>query len=147
MLPSWSVLRHRLSFCALAAALLLQLSPATARSEQNALPEPMGDPERGQRIVLSRQQGLCLLCHTAPVGDPRFQGNLAPNLAGAGTRWSASQLRQRIAHARSINPDSIMPSYAQTGDLSQVGAAWVGQPLLNPQQIEDVVAYLQTLRH
>jgi sulfur-oxidizing protein SoxX len=128
------------------AAALLQLGDAFGEISQNQLATPPGDAARGQSIVMNRQLGLCLLCHSAPAGDPRVQGNLAPSLAGAGARWSASQLRQRIANARSINPDSIMPSYASTDGLNRVAPAWLGQPILNPQQIEDVVTYLQTLR-
>ena len=111
------------------------------------LPVPaVGDALRGQAIVSSRQVGLCLLCHSAPIGDARFQGNLAPTLAGAGRRWSAAQLRQRVANPRSLNPDSIMPAYASTEGLTRVGPAWLGQPLLTGPQIEDVVAFLQTLQ-
>jgi sulfur-oxidizing protein SoxX len=131
---------------ALAAVLLLQLGDAIGEINQDQLAKPPGDAVRGESIVTNRQLGLCLLCHSAPAGDPRVQGNLAPSLAGAGARWSAVQLRQRIANARSINPDSIMPSYASTDGLNRVAPAWVGQPILNSQQIEDVVAYLQTLR-
>jgi sulfur-oxidizing protein SoxX len=130
----------------LAAALLLQLGDALGEISQNQLATPPGDAARGQSIVMNRQLGLCLLCHSAPAGDPRVQGNLAPSLAGAGARWSTVQLRQRIANARSINPDSIMPSYASTDGLNRVAPAWLGQPILSPQQIEDVVTYLQTLR-
>jgi len=130
----------------LATALLLQLGDAMADISQVPSAIPPGDAARGESIVTNRQLGLCLLCHSAPVGDPRVQGNLAPSLAGAGARWSTVQLRQRIANARSINPDSIMPSYASTDGLNRVAPAWVGQPILNSQQIEDVVAYLQTLR-
>lgn len=133
-------------FRALAAVLLLQLGDAIGEINQDQLVKPPGDAVRGESIVTNRQLGLCLLCHSAPAGDPRVQGNLAPSLAGAGARWSAVQLRQRIANARSINPDSIMPSYASTDGLNRVAPAWVGQPILNSQQIEDVVAYLQTLR-
>ena len=111
------------------------------------LPVPaVGDPLRGQAIVSSRQTGLCLLCHSAPVGDVRFQGDLAPSLAGAGKRWSAAQLRQRVGNPRSLNPDSIMPAYASTDGLNRVGQAWAGQPLLTGPQIDDVIAYLLTLR-
>ena len=130
----------------MAVVLLLQLGGAMADISQDQLATPPGDAARGESIVTNRQLGLCLLCHSAPVGDPRVQGNLAPGLAGAGDRWSAVQLRQRIANARSINPDSIMPSYASTDGLNRVAPAWVGQPILSPQQIDDVVAYLQTLR-
>ena len=130
----------------LAAVLLLQLGDAIGENSQNQLATPPGDAARGESIVTNRQVGLCLLCHSAPAGEPRVQGNLAPSLAGAGSRSSAVQLRQRIANARSINPDSIMPSYSSTDGLNRVAPAWVGQPILNSQQIEDVVAYLQTLR-
>ena len=130
----------------LAAVLLLQLGDAIGENSQNQLAPPPGDAARGESIVTNRQVGLCLLCHSAPAGEPRVQGNLAPSLAGAGSRSSAVQLRQRIANARSINPDSIMPSYSSTDGLNRVAPAWVGQPILSPQQIDDVVAYLQTLR-
>jgi sulfur-oxidizing protein SoxX len=131
---------------ALAVGLMLHLGAATAGVSRDSLAIPHGDAVRGESIVTSRQLGLCLLCHSAPAGDPRVQGNLAPNLAGAGSRWSKAQLRERIANARAINPESIMPSYASTEGLNRVAQAWVGQPLLNAQQIEDVVAYLETLR-
>ncbi len=130
----------------LAAVLLLQLGDAIGENSQNQLATPPGDAARGESIVTNRQVGLCLLCHSAPAGEPRVQGNLAPSLAGAGSRSSAVQLRQRIANARGINPDSIMPSYSSTDGLNRVAPAWVGQPILSPQQIDDVVAYLQTLR-
>lgn len=131
---------------ALAVGLMLHLGAATAGVSRDSLAIPHGDAVRGESIVTSRQVGLCLLCHSAPGTDPRVQGNLAPNLAGAGSRWSKAQLRERIANARAINPESIMPSYASTEGLNRVAQAWVGQPLLNAQQIEDVVAYLETLR-
>lgn len=142
----WLKPKGRASFYALAAALLLTFGTAAAQDKPDSLPALTGDVGRGQAIVVSRQAGLCLLCHAAPAGDSRFQGNLAPNLAGTGSRWSVSQLRQRVANARSLSPDSIMPAYASTEGLNRVGSAWVGLPLLNSQQIEDVVAYLQTLQ-
>ena len=80
----------------LAAVLLLQLGDAIGENSQNQLATPPGDAARGESIVTNRQVGLCLLCHSAPAGEPRVQGNLAPSLAGAGSRSSAVQLRQRI---------------------------------------------------
>ena len=105
-----------------------------------------GDAVRGRAIVANRQLGLCLLCHTGPIPEERFQGNLAPDLAGAGTRWTAAQLRLRMVDARSLNPQTIMPSYHRTDGLNRVARAWAGAPMLGAQQIEDVVAYLLTLR-
>ncbi len=111
-----------------------------------ALEGRVGDPARGRAIVATRQQGLCLLCHAGPIPEERFQGNLAPDLAGAGARWSVAQLRLRLVDARRLNPESIMPAYYRTEGLTRVGRAWEGKPLLDAQQLEDVVAYLATLR-
>lgn len=116
---------------------------AQAQTLPGAVP---GDATRGRAIVASRQQGLCLLCHSGPIPEERFQGNLAPDLSGAGDRSTAAELRQRIADAASLNPNTIMPSYYKTEGLNRVAAAHRGKPILSAQQIEDVVAYLQTLR-
>ncbi|MBP7063311.1 sulfur oxidation c-type cytochrome SoxX [Ferrovibrio sp.] len=105
-----------------------------------------GDAQRGRAIVADRQKGLCLLCHNGPFPEQRFQGNLAPSLAGAGARWNVAQLRLRIADSRRLNPATLMPSYYRTDDLVLVGKAWAGRPVLNEQEIEDVVAFLATLR-
>jgi L-cysteine S-thiosulfotransferase len=106
-----------------------------------------GDAARGRAIVASRQRGLCLLCHSGPFPEERFQGNLAPDLAGAGARWTEGQLRLRIVDGRRLNPDTIMPSYYRVDDgLVRVGPAWRGRPILTAEEIEDVVAFLVTLR-
>lgn len=110
------------------------------------LTDAPGDPVRGRAIVANRQVGLCLLCHAGPIPENRFQGNLAPNLEGTGSRWNEGQLRLRLVDARRLNPESIMPSYYRTDGLTRVAPALRGQPILAAQQIEDVVAYLQTLR-
>jgi sulfur-oxidizing protein SoxX len=104
-----------------------------------------GDPERGLKIVTSRQVGLCLLCHAGPYSE-RFQGTMAPDLSGAGTRWSEGQLRLRMVDASRINPDTIMPPYYRVDGLNRVAAGFRGKMILNAEQIEDVVAYLVTLK-
>ncbi len=111
-----------------------------------ALTSTPGDPRRGRAIVASRQQGLCLLCHAAPIAEERFQGNLAPDLAGVGSRFSEAQLRARIIDSRRLNPESIMPAFFRDSGLTRVGANWRSRTLLDAQQIEDVVAYLVTLK-
>ena len=105
-----------------------------------------GDAARGQAIVLKRQEGLCLLCHSGPFPQEPFQGNLAPSLEGVGARLSAAELRLRMMDSRRINPSSIMPPYFDTQGLQQVSAAYAGKTLLSAQQLEDVVAFLQTLK-
>ena len=105
-----------------------------------------GDPARGRAIVASRQQGLCLLCHTAPIPEERFQGDLAPNLAGVGSRYSQAQLRLRVVDPRRVNPATFMPGFHAAGGAARIGGAWTGKPILGAQQVEDVVAWLATLR-
>lgn len=105
-----------------------------------------GDAARGRAIVANRQLGLCLLCHSGPLPEERFQGNLAPDLAGAGKRWSSGQLRLRVADAGLLNPQSIMPPYYRSSGLNRVAPAYRDAPLLAAQQVEDVVAYLAGLR-
>jgi sulfur-oxidizing protein SoxX len=115
----------------------------------DAIPESLtgaGNPERGRAIVLNRHVGLCLLCHTGPFAQEKFQGTLAPDLTGVGSRASEGQLRLRIVDASRLNPQTIMPPYYRVTGLYRVAPAFRGKPLLNAEQIEDVVAYLATLR-
>ena len=111
-----------------------------------ALTGARGDPARGRAIVTNRQVGLCLLCHSGPFPEERLQGNLAPDLRGAGARWSEGQLRLRIVDSRRINPATIMPPYYRTDGLTRVAPAWRGKTILSAEQVEDVVAFLTTLR-
>ena len=105
-----------------------------------------GDPAKGRQIVGTRQVGLCLLCHSGPFPEERFQGELAPDLRGAGGRWSEGQLRLRIVDSAHLNPDTIMPPYYRLDGLHRVAPNFRDKPILSAAQIEDVVAYLGTLR-
>jgi L-cysteine S-thiosulfotransferase len=144
---------------AVASAALLAGVAAGARAAEglrpytvvgDAIPESLtgakGDAERGRGIVVNRQVGLCLLCHTGPFPEEKFQGTLAPDLTGTGARWSEGQLRLRIVDASRLNPDTIMPPYYRIDGLTRVAPAFQGKPVLTAEQIEDVVAYLATLR-
>ncbi len=137
------MIRH----AALAAVWLLGAAAVLA---QDAAPVSLtgqpGDAARGRAIVANQQVGLCLLCHSGPIPEEPFQGNLAPSLAGAGSRMTEGQLRLRLVDSRRINPQSIMPAYHRTGGLERVGSAWQGKTIFSAQQLEDVVAYLSTLK-
>lgn len=115
----------------------------------DAIPRPLtdapGDAARGRAIVANRQVGLCLLCHSGPFPEAPLQGNLAPDLAGAGSRWTAAQLRLRIVDASRLNPTTIMPPYYRIDGLTRVASAFQGQPILSAQGVEDVITFLLTL--
>jgi sulfur-oxidizing protein SoxX len=111
-----------------------------------ALTGARGDAARGRAIVADRSIGLCLLCHSGPFPEVRLQGTLAPDLRGAGARLSEGQIRLRIVDSSRVNPATIMPPYFQTDGLNRVAPAFNGKTLLTAGQIEDVVAYLVTLK-
>ena len=120
--------------------------PAAA---QDAIEKPLaakGDAARGRAIVASRQVGLCLLCHGGPFPGEAMAGNLAPSLQGVGRRLSEGQLRLRIVDSSRVNPQTIMPPYYRTTGLERVAPAFRDKPVFDAQQVEDVVAFLATLR-
>ena len=100
---------------------------------------------RGRALVADRQVGLCLLCHSGPFPEERFQGNLASDLKSA-ARLTEGQIRQRIVDPRRINPDSIMPAYFRSEGLTRVTPALRDKSILTAEQIEDIVAFLLTLK-
>jgi sulfur-oxidizing protein SoxX len=139
----------------IAAALLALPGPAGAQALRpytivgDAIPEPLtnarGDVARGRALVVERSS-TCILCHSGPFPEQKFQGDLAPDLSGSGSRWSEGQLRLRLVDASRLNAATIMPSYYRVDGLDRVGTTWRGKPILSAEQIEDIVAYLITLR-
>lgn len=134
-------------------AVLLAAAPALAQpygivgdSIPDSLTGKPGDPVRGRAIVANRTAGLCLLCHSGPIPEERFQGTLAPSLAGAGLRSTPAQLRLRLVDAARLNPATIMPPYYRPDGLVRVAKNFDGKTILTAEQIEDVVAYLATLK-
>ncbi len=125
------------------ALLLLLFTHAHAAAPLTEVP---GDAERGRVAFLDRDAGHCLLCHQVAQVDEPFQGNLGPDLSDVGSRFSAVELRERLIDPTLINPETAMPAYYRTTGLRQVGTAYVGRPILNAQQIEDVVAFISTLK-
>ena len=130
------------------AAVFLALCLGTAFADE--IPAPLtgnrGDPQRGRQIVANRQVGLCLLCHRAPIPEERFQGDLAPSLAGVGARLTEAQIRARIVDPSKADPDTLMPAYYRKDGLTRVAASYRGKTILSAEQIEDIVAYLTSLR-
>ena len=127
---------------AVAAAQTLQV---TGDAVMQSLTGSAGDAARGRAIIIDRQKGFCLLCHSGPFSEEPLQGNLAPSLAGAGSRWNKGQLRLRLMDNKRINPESIMPAYHRIEGLNRVGPVCRDRPILNAAEIEDVLAFLTGL--
>ncbi|MGE5547377.1 MAG: sulfur oxidation c-type cytochrome SoxX [Solirubrobacterales bacterium] len=102
-----------------------------------------GDPANGR--LIARTKGLCLSCHVMPIPEEPDHGDIGPDLAGVATRWSPPELRMRVADAKAFNPDTPMPSFYKK-DLNRVAKDWEGKSILTAQEVEDVVAYLLTLK-
>jgi len=116
----------------------------------DAITDPLagakGDPARGRAIIVNRQVGLCLLCHSGPFPEERFQGTIGPDLNGVASRLSEGQIRLRIVDPARTVADSVMPAYYRTEGLTRVAPSLRGKPILSAEQIEDVVAFLVTLK-
>jgi sulfur-oxidizing protein SoxX len=143
----------------LLAALMLAGMPAVGVAadyvgwvaSNDAISEPLagltGDAGRGLKLVLDRRQGNCLACHKMPVEGELFQGNLGPPLEGVGSRLTPAQIRLRIVDQRQLNPGTVMPGYYRDpAGLNRVAPGFEGKPYFTPQQVEDVVAYISTLK-
>ena len=125
-------------------------APSALKVVGDGIPESLaaapGDAARGRSLVLARDPANCLLCHAIPDAAIRFAGDLGPPLGGIGARLSVPQLRLRVADIIRLNPATIMPSYYRVDGLSLVASAYRGKPILTAAEIEDIVAYLATLR-
>ncbi len=139
-----------LATAVLSAPLCAQVGVGAYDVRGDAIPRSLtgapGDPVRGREIVTNRFVGLCMLCHSGPFPDVTQQGTLAPDLKGAGTRWSVEQLRLRIVDSSRVMPNSMMPSYYRIDHLQRVAPQFRGKPVLTAEQVEDVVAFLATLK-
>lgn len=116
----------------------------------DGIPQPLvagdGDAVRGRALVVARESANCVLCHAVPDPAVRFSGNVGPSLAGIGSRMTTAQLRLRIADNARVSPASVMPSYYRTAGLDRVAVQYAGKPILSASEVEDLVAYLSTLR-
>lgn len=105
-----------------------------------------GDAIKGRNVAINRKLGNCLACHKMPAPEQQYHGNIGPDLAGIGSRYNAGELRLRVVDPKVVNADTSMPAYYRTEGLHRVLKQWQGKTLLSARQVEDVVAYLATLR-
>jgi sulfur-oxidizing protein SoxX len=124
--------------------LVLALLAGACASTDRMPTLPSGDPARGREVFIAREGGHCVLCHVAPgIGSA---GNIGPSMDGIGARLDAAALRARISDITRFNPDSVMPTFHRVDGMKRVANAYAGKPVLTAAQVEDLVAYLGTLR-
>lgn len=151
-------MRRRLAGWMVAALPGVCMAWPAARAEQlaaytvvgDAIPKPLGglagDASRGRALVLDRALGNCLICHRAPVPAEPFQGEIGPDLAGVASRLTPGQIRLRLVDQSRLDPATLMPPYYRVDNLTRVAPQFAGRPVLEAQQIEDIVAWLATLK-
>ena len=111
-----------------------------------ALTDQPGDPVNGRAVAIHRKKGNCLACHILPIPEQSFHGEIGPDLNGVAGRYDAGELRLRVVDSKVVNPDTIMPAYYRNDGLHRVLKDFEGKTLLSAQEVEDIIAYLQTLK-
>ena len=118
--------------------------------EENSIPKSLtgkpGDPQRGFRVVIGRTKGNCLACHQMPIPSQLFHGEVGPTLVGVADRYNEGELRLRVVDPKVLNPESIMPSFYKVSGFNRPMKKFAGKSVLTAQEIEDVIAYLKTLK-
>ncbi len=122
-------------------SVVLALALAGAASHVQA-----GDPVQGKAVFLDRELGHCILCHQVRSLDAPFQGNIGPDLSTVADRFSLEELRNKVVDPSTTNPETTMPAYHRTSGLVQVTPEYRGKPILSRAELDDLVAYLATLR-
>lgn len=119
--------------------------------ENFAIKKPLGglrgDAERGKQISIEPEKGGCLTCHAMPIPEESFHGDIGPSLIGVASRLTEGELRLRVVDEKQINPETIMPGYYRhPKHFILVAEDYAGKTFLTAQEVEDVVAYLLTLK-
>jgi sulfur-oxidizing protein SoxX len=106
-----------------------------------------GDAKAGRKIAINRKKGNCLACHAvSDLKDQPFHGNVGPSLDGVAKRYSVGSLRLRIVNSKAFNDDTIMPDFYNMEGHKRVKGKFKGKTVLSAQEVEDVLAYLTTLK-
>lgn len=113
---------------------------------EGSLTGKSGDPKQGRKVAIDRKLGNCLACHRMPVPEQQFHGETGPDLAGVGSRLTPGELRLRVVNPKVVNPETMMPAFYRVKGLNRVMKDFAGKPILTAEQVEDVVAYLMTLK-
>lgn len=129
-----------------------EIKPADVKFHDMAIEQSLtgapGNPDEGAKVLASRSLGNCLACHAAaPLVKEQFHGDVGPALDGVADRWSAAQLRAIVVNAKHVfTEETVMPAFYSLDVGIDVRKDLVGKTILTAQQVEDVVAFLGTLK-
>lgn len=116
------------------------------------IPAPLtgkpGDAREGAKVFVNRRLGNCLGCHAvSALRSEEFHGEVGPSLDGVGARWDAARLRMIVVNPKKVfNDETVMPAFFRIEGLNRVRPEFQGKPILTAEQVEDVVAYLSSLK-
>ncbi len=106
-----------------------------------------GDPANGAKVFANRKLGNCLACHeNSDMSEAPFHGEVGPSLDGVGSRWEVGELRGIVTNSKKTFPDTMMPAFYIDGGYERPLEKFAGKSILSAQDVEDVVAYLLTLK-
>jgi sulfur-oxidizing protein SoxX len=106
----------------------------------------VGDPVNGKKLAINRKKGNCLACHSMPIPEQAFHGNIGPSLKGISNRYSEGELRLRIVNPKVLNSETIMPAFYKADGFNRVMKKFAGKTIISAQEVEDIVAYLMMLK-
>jgi sulfur-oxidizing protein SoxX len=129
-----------------AAQEMVKFSIVGGNSIPDSLTGKAGDPVKGRAVAIHRKKGNCLACHTIPAPEQPYHGEVGPELNGVAGRLSEGEIRLRIVNPKYANPGTIMPAFYRNDGLHRVAKKWQGKTMLTAEEVEDVVAYLMTLK-
>ena len=143
--PAWTAVAALLAACA-----AIDASVPGVRVDGDGISAPLegltGDAARGRSLIVARDPANCVLCHAVPDAAAGVAGNLGPSLEGVGRRLTVAELRLRVVDQQRINAQTVMPSYFRVAGLSNVAPEYRGRTVLSAQAVEDIVAWLATLK-
>jgi len=138
------------AFCAAAAFGAQAGELVTYKIVDETIPQSLtgkaGDPVKGRKTAINRKKGNCLGCHVMPIPEQADHGEVGPPLNGVGSRLGAAEMRLRIVNSKMINPDTIMPAFYHIDGFHRVQEKWKGKTIISAQDVEDIIAYLVTLK-
>lgn len=148
--PSLRVVLSAAIFAALplavAAEELVAYKITNEASIEKSLTGKPGDPVRGRKVAINRKQGNCLACHALPIPEQPFHGEVGPDLSAAGSTLSEGEIRLRVVNPKVLNSGTFMPAFYRNDGFARVAKKFQGKTILTAEQVEDVVAYLMTLK-